>query len=211
MITNQWNNNGGAISNLILVGRNSFENLSDTMSYYIDPNLTEDDKRNLLSKNLKIALFPFIQKTEIGKTIEINLPKRENISLDTLVNDPWNYWVFQLGVNGSSNGNENYFNTSGSGYISINRETDKSRTVGYFNAYLEKQEFKDNGETYIYDFQSYSSELNHSAKLNEHFALGISNYYMNSIFSNYKHRVSVQLCCPPIFRQLIKIGINNLN
>ncbi len=192
LITNQWNSNGGAIRNLILVGRNSFENQSDTLSYYIDPNLTEDEKRNLLSKNLKIALFPLLKKTEIGKTIEINFPKREALVIDSIVKDPWNYWVFQLGLNGYSDGNANYFNMSGTGYISINRETEKSRTVGYFNAYREKQEFKDNGQVYVYDFQSYSSELNHSAKMNEHLALGISNYYMNSIFSNYKHRVSLQ-------------------
>ncbi|MES2588901.1 MAG: hypothetical protein V4622_07970 [Bacteroidota bacterium] len=192
MITNQWNSNGGAISNLILIGRNSFESLSDTASYYIDPNLTEDEKRHLLAKNIKSALFPFLLQTEIGKEIEINFPSREGVKLDSIAKDPWNFWVFQLGVNGSSDGNENYFNMSGSGYFSINRETEKSRTGAYFNTYLSKQEYKDNGETYIYDFQTYSAELNHSAKLNEHFAVGISNFYMNSIFSNYKHRFSSQ-------------------
>lgn len=192
MITNQNNSNGGTVSNLILVGRNSYTALSDTVSYYIDPNLTEDDMRNLLAKNIKNALFPFLKQTEIGKAIEITLPSREDLGLDTIAKDPWDFWVFQLGINGYSDGNENYFNVNGSGYFSINRETEKSRTVGYFNVYLSKQEYKDNGTTYSYDFQSYTSELNHSVKLNQHLAVGISNFYMNSIFSNYKHRFSSQ-------------------
>lgn len=192
LVTNQWNNNGGAVSNLILIGRNSYQKYSDTLTYFIDPSLTEDDKRNLFAKKLKIALFPFLKQTEIGKAVEINFPKKENAQADTIVKDPWNYWVFQLGMSGNTDGNENYFNLNGSGYITINRETDKSRTLGYFNVYLSKQEYKDNGETYSYDFQSYYSELNHSAKVNEHIAIGVSSFYNNSIFSNYKHRISVQ-------------------
>ena len=80
----------------------------------------------------------------------------------------------------------------GSGYVSINRETEKSRTGIYFNAYLSKQEYKDNGETYSYDFQTYYSEVNHSAKLNEHIAIGVSSFYSNSLYSNFKNRISLQ-------------------
>lgn len=192
MITNQWNSNGGAISNLILVGRNAYQSHSDTLSYFIDPNLTEDDKRNLLAKNLRIALFPFLKKTEIGKSLEVVYPTREALGLDSVAKDPWNYWVFQLGMNGSTDGNANYLNMYGSGYLSVNRETEKARTGIYFNAFLSRQEYKDNGETYSYDFQSYYGEANHSAKLNEHLAIGVSSFYSKSIYSNFKNRVSAQ-------------------
>ncbi|MGV3631220.1 MAG: hypothetical protein ACO1O6_08440 [Bacteroidota bacterium] len=192
LIANQYNANGGTVSNLMLVGRKSFAALSDTVSYYIDPNLTEDEKRHLLAKNLKSALFPFLKQTEIGKDIEIILPSREALGLDSIPKDPWNFWVFQLGVNGYSDGNENYFNLSGSGYFSMNRETETSRTGVYFNASGSKQEYKDNGETYVYDFKNYYAEMNHSVKLTQHIATGISGFYSNSIYSNYRHRISVQ-------------------
>jgi hypothetical protein len=192
LITNQTNANGGTISNLIIIGRNSYIALSDTISYYIDPNLTEDDKRNLLAKHLKIGLFPFLKQTEIGKAIEINFPKRESLTSDSILNDPWNFWVFQLGVNGYSDGNENYFNLSASGYLSINRETENSRTGVYFNASSEQQRYNDNGVSYEYQFQNYYAEINHAVKLNQHLAIGLSNFYSNSIFSNYKHRFSIQ-------------------
>jgi hypothetical protein len=192
LMMNQWNSNGGVVSNMILIGRNNYEVHSDTLSYFIDPNLTEDDKRKLFAKNLKVALFPFLKQTEIGKAIEINFPKKEEVATDSIVKDPWNYWVFQLGMNGSTDGNENYLNMYGSGYVSVNRETEKSRTGIYFNAYLSRQEYKDGEDVYSYDFQSYYGEANHSAKLNEHFAAGISSYYSNSIFGNYKAKVSLQ-------------------
>jgi len=192
MITNQSNANGGTISNLMLIGRNNYHSLSDTVSYYIDPNHTEDDKRNLLAKHLKIGLFPFLKQTEIGKAIEIIFPSREALVSDSIIKDPWNFWVFQLGLNGYTDGNENYFNMSGSGYLSVNRETEKSRTGIYFNASSEKQRYNDNGVSYEYQFQNYYSEINHAIKLNQHLAVGISNFYSNSIFSNYKHRFSCQ-------------------
>ncbi|MCE3294336.1 MAG: hypothetical protein K0R65_50 [Crocinitomicaceae bacterium] len=192
LIANQYNSNGGAVSNLMLIGRKHFEPLSDTVSYYIDPNLTEDEKRHLLATQLKSALFPFLKLTDIGKDIQIILPSREGAVSDSLVKDPWNYWVFQLGVNGYSDGNENYFNMSGSGYFSMNRETEKSRTGVYFNVNASRQEYKDNGETYSYDFKNYYGELNHAVKLNQHFAAGISSFYTNSLYSNYRHRISVQ-------------------
>ena len=192
MITDQYNANGGVQSNLILVGRNAFASLSDTVSYYIDPNLTEDDKRNLLVRNLKVALFPFLRRTAIGKDIEVVLPSLDTTASDSLVKDPWNYWVFQLGLNGSADGNENYFNLYGSGYISINRETVKSRTGIYANANLSRQEYIDNGETYSYEFKSYYGEVNHVFKITEHVAAGAGGFYMNSLYSNYRHRVSLQ-------------------
>lgn len=192
MITNQWNANGGAQSNLILVGRKTFEKHSDTLSYFIDPNLTEDDKRNLLAKNLRIALFPFIMETEIGKKMEVSYPSREDLGMDSIQKDPWNFWVFQLGLNGSTDGNENYLNMYGSGYVSINRETEKARTGIYFNTFLSKQEYKDNGETYVYDFQTYYGEANHSVKMTNHLAIGVSSFYSKSIYSNFKNRISLQ-------------------
>jgi hypothetical protein len=192
IITNQWNANGGAQSNLILVGRKTFEKHSDTLTYFIDPNLTEDDKRNLLAKNLRIALFPFIMETEIGKKMEVTYPSREDLGMDSVKKDPWNFWVFQLGVNGSTDGNENYLNMYGSGYVSINRETEKARTGIYFNTFLSKQEYKDNGETYVYDFQTYYGEANHSVKMTNHIAIGVSSFYSKSIYSNFKNRISLQ-------------------
>lgn len=192
MITNQWNSNGGAQSNLILVGRNDFQSLSDTVSYFIDPNLTEDDKRNLLAKNLRIALFPFLMQTDIGKKIEVSYPSREDLGMDSVKKDPWNFWVFQLGFSGSTDGTENYLSLYGSGYLSVNRETEKERTGIYFNTNLSKQEFKDDGETYVYDFQSYYGEVNHVAKVNEHFAFGASSFYSKSIYSNFKNRITLQ-------------------
>lgn len=192
MINNQWNNNGGVISNLILVGRNSYEVHSDTLSYFIDPSLTEDDKRHLLAKNLKIALFPFIRQTEIGKSIELVYPSKEALGIDSIAKDPWNYWVFQLGLNGSADGNVNYLNIYSNGYLSINREMEKSRTIAYFGLSLSRQKYNDNDTTYTYDFQSYNSEINHSSKLNQHFAIGVSGYYNKSIFSNFKNRFAVQ-------------------
>lgn len=190
LIANQYNANGGTQSNMMLVGRHHFAPLSDTLSYYIDPNLTEDEKRHLLANKLKLALFPFLQLTEIGKKIDITLPSREDLGMDSVAKDPWNFWVFQLGASGYSNGNENYFNLSGSGYITVNRETTSSRTGAYISADLSKQEYKDDGETYTYDFKNYYSEFNYVTKLSDHIGTGFSSFYMNSLFSNYKHRVS---------------------
>lgn len=192
IITNQWNANGGAQSNLILVGRNQFQKHSDTLTYFIDPNLTEDDKRNLLAKNLRIAIYPFLMETSIGEKVELTFPNRASLGMDSIQKDPWNFWVFQLGLNGSTDGNENYLNMYGSGYVSINRETEKSRTGLNVNAYLSRQEYKDNGETYVYDFQSYYSDASHLAKLNNHIALGVSSSYSKSIYSNFKNRVTLQ-------------------
>ncbi len=192
IIKNQSNNNGGVQSNMILVGRNTFQVHSDTLHYFIDPNLTEAEKRNLFAKNLRKGLFPFLMETELGKEIEVSFPKRENILIDSTLIDPWNYWVFQLGVNGSVDGNENYLNLFGSGYFSINRETDKSRTGFYFNTNLSRQQFKNNDQTLVYDFQNYYGEINHSKKLTEHVGVGISSFYEKSIFSNYRNRISLQ-------------------
>ncbi|MBP6455387.1 MAG: hypothetical protein KA275_01555 [Chitinophagaceae bacterium] len=190
----QYMESGAALQTLYFIGNKLFENKTDTISYKIATGIQENEERNLLLENLKIGLFQFIIKTEQALNIQLNYKKDDDNGSpkkESFEKDVWDYWVFQLGLNGSMDGNQNYFNAYGNGNINANRETNKNKTSINLNSDLSQQKYNDNGDVYSYTFKNYNVYFNYAYKFKEHWAFGVSSGYTNSLFSNYKFRVNV--------------------
>ncbi|MER3497202.1 MAG: hypothetical protein C4308_00470 [Chitinophagaceae bacterium] len=102
---------GGRQYQLILFGQNKFISQPDTIRFNVDANATEFESRNLLLKNLKMGLLPFILKTDAAKEIEISMKQNKTgatTNLNAQTKDSWNYWVFRISLNGNLNMGEVY-------------------------------------------------------------------------------------------------------
>lgn len=53
---------GGEQNQVIFIGQKKFASRNDTLSYFNNPTMTDDEKRKQLVKYLEIGLFPFIPK-----------------------------------------------------------------------------------------------------------------------------------------------------
>lgn len=187
-----WNSVGVQTNTLYIIGRKQFENQTDTLTYAIPQNSTEDETRKLWVKQLKMALLPFLLKTGLVKAIEINFPSTsEAVSDTTTEKDPYNFWVFQFGLSGSYSGNQVYKDASGNGYFFADRETNESKTNVYINASEQFTSYKDGADIYEYDYQQFGLGAAYAKKLTTHVALGGDIDFNNSIFSNLKAQFSL--------------------
>jgi hypothetical protein len=198
LVTDQNTGGGGSKYQLIFFGQNSFKNLKDTLYFNTDPNSTDFERRDQLVKFLQLGLAPFIAKTDQAKYAVINLKRaipenKDNPAKKT--KDPWNYWVFNIGVNGNLSEDENYKNHSLSVNFSSNRVTDKLKIgfSGWANQNQTVFEIDDGTGT-----QEKITVKNHDinaqhfmiASLGEHSSFGYQAGYSRSSFSNNKRRLT---------------------
>lgn len=191
IIKANWNNAGIQTNSLFVIGQKKFSSIQDTINYVIPANSTEQETREVYTKNIKIALLPYLAKTTLVNNIDISFTQNEDDKKsDPDKKDPYNYWVFQLGVNGSMSGNQVYKEISGSGYATANRETDISKSNIYFNTNEQYSKYRDieNNKTYIYEYQDFATGGSYMKKVSDHIGLGAQLDFKNSIFSNLKYQ-----------------------
>jgi hypothetical protein len=188
-----WNSNASQISKLEFIGRNEYAAIKDTIEYTIPGGSTDDQSRHILLDVIKKGLLPYIAKTELMQTLKIEYPTLDTTNKSVAVNtqlDKWNNWVFQLGFNGNADGNKNSSSAFINGYFSADRETQKDKSNIFINTNRQQQKYIDNGDVLKFQFQDYSFGAEYVRKLSEHIGLGAGSGINNSLFSNYRFKIS---------------------
>lgn len=197
LITEQSTGGGGNQFQLIFFGQNGFKQMTDTLRFNTPANATNFEERNLLIQYLKLGLVPYITRTVAGKDVVIDMKKKEDddktIS-STLPKDPWNYWVFRVGVNGNVSADEVYKSSSFNGNLSANRVTEELKTAFEINGGKNKSTYQlesDSGasEKLIIKNDEYSFSHYLVKSINNHWSYGYEVIYSRSSFSNNKNRI----------------------
>ncbi len=204
LIINQQNGAGGMQYTLTFLGQNAFKNRQDTIRFSTKQADTDDMIRSQLVKNLKIGLFPFLQKTDFAKQIDLNFPKRSSKEA-VIKKDKWNYWVFNLGLSGWTDGESNRNSLSLSGNFSISRVTAASKFNFWTNYNTNFSSYTIDGIEYSAENKSYGFTGVYVKSLNDHWAIG--GYYngRHSIFQNFDFS---QKIAPAIEYNIFPIGDN---
>ncbi|NNE14901.1 MAG: hypothetical protein HKN51_07975 [Saprospiraceae bacterium] len=186
LATNQRTGAGGRKVQLVFQGNNDFTGMKDTLTYVIDPNSTESIQRDQLVQGLKRGLLKYIVQTDMLNDVEYSIAGTSvpSESAET-EQDPWNYWVFNVGGNGWIEGEQSYKNSSISGRFSANRITDKHKFE--FSSRYNYQEnifTLTDGEKITSIFKSYNFYLEYVKSLSPHWSLGGMSQSGSSTFGN---------------------------
>lgn len=101
---------------------------NDTIKYYRPANVSDLEERNLFIKNLKKGLLPYLVGTSVMDHIEYTVKGMGNESDSlTTMNDPWNYWSFNVGLNLYVNGEDSFTEQGYFGRVSASRVTEKHK------------------------------------------------------------------------------------
>ena len=198
LITDQNTGGGGDEYQLIFFGQNRFSNIKDTLKFLNDANNTDFEERDLLLKYLKLGLAPYITRTKMANEIQIMMKsdKQDSVSkINTGIvkKDPWNYWVLQVGMNGSYNVDEVYKENQFRGELSANRVTEEIKVGFELDGGKNKSEFEyedDNGNLVKYINKNNRYEFDHYLvkSINQHWSWGYEASASRSTFSNNKFR-----------------------
>ena len=198
LVTEQGTGSGGSNYQLIFFGQNRFKNQQDTLHFNTGPNVTDFEERDILIKYMKLGLAPFIAKTDAAKDAVISFKRAETEaskkdSTIKTTKDPWNYWVFRVGVNGSINLDAVYKESRFSGNLSANRITEESKIGFELNGGKNKSDFEytdDMGNVTKFTNKNNNYQFSHYLvkSINQHWSWAYEANASRNTFSNNKFR-----------------------
>jgi hypothetical protein len=196
LITAVENGNGGKNYQLIFFGQNQYTKEQKVLAFNSEPNATSSEVRQELVKTIKFGLIPYLANSPYARLVDINMKPEERknaTSSEVRKTDPWNYWVFRVGLDGTLNTEQVYESITSSGYVTANRTTDKKRihfgAYGSYNKYTYR--YEENGSMVNYTFPNSNYQFDHSTikSMGDHWGVGYLTSYSNSTFSNNLQRI----------------------
>lgn len=199
LITSLSTGSGGSQYQLIFYGQHAFVGVTDTLHFDVDRNATEVETRESLLFYLKSGLVPFMVRITGSRQLVINF--KESVDSAGQADsgkvqiDPWDYWIFRLGVNGNLNADAVYRNYRYSSNLSANRTTEKWKYGLFLNASKNQSSFKyDDGTGEVkFTVVNHDLSLYHYlvGSMNDHWSWAYDVRLSQSTFSNYKLRSEV--------------------
>ncbi|MBT8303194.1 MAG: hypothetical protein KJP09_01900 [Bacteroidia bacterium] len=172
----QRNANGGRLYDVEFIGKNDFSEMYDKISFSSNTDMTRDDVRNLVLRQLKLGLVRFWMKKGTIEDVTVNVAApTEEESTENADTDPWNYWVFRVGANGYFNGQEASTFSNFGFNLSARRVTEKNK----FNFNIR---FSENKSTFNFDDEEIIA-VNNSKSLRVSDVISISDHWSTGAFA----------------------------
>ena len=114
---------GGFEAKLNFIGYGPFAGIDDEVKYFMPRGTSGHEQRAELTRVLKLALVRYVLRTSSGQNLSVNFTPSPNTRLAKNARDPWNFWVFSIGLNASIGGESRSSGRSGSGSFTASRTT----------------------------------------------------------------------------------------
>ncbi len=124
LITGQTTGGGGSEITLEFKGQHKFEGKNDTLKYFTGKSDTDEMARSGATRILKIGLLRYITRTPLANYLTIDYAQP---SKPVEVVDKWNYWVFEISINGWIQGQRSYRQFYDNINLSIERITEEKK------------------------------------------------------------------------------------
>ncbi len=180
---------GGEEFTFTFYGKKNFEGINDTLKYILQEMDSDETDRNELVRILKLGLIQYVNSTSVADNINIQYvsPTKPTVVVD----DPWDSWVFRIGLNGNANGQQSFQSSNSWASLSVERITEdwkfQSSVHGSFGDFYGDYYY---GETYYEDI--YNKSVSGSVwsllvkSMGEHLSIGGYAFINSSTYSNTK-------------------------
>lgn len=202
LITSQTTGAGGLSFELLFMGSGRFDDMVDTIPYVSGYDATEDEIRRGMAAVIKVGLMRYVGLTPMAERISIGVetpvpgpggerPGPGPAAMAAPEDDPWDFWVFRVGLNLDGSGESTMKSLGVGGSFSATRTTEQWRvSLGLRTSYDQAEyDYDDYSELYIRRNHSFSGLLVKS--VTDHWSLGLRGGLSNSTYYNY--RLNMQL------------------
>lgn len=171
LITEQGTGSGGREYTISFIGLKMFAGtgLDNTLVHASGPTDTRDEIRRVQVEVLERGLFPFIVKTPIAEHIYLEF--RERLQ-PTSVEDPWNFWVFSISMDGRFSGEKSRSSRSIDLNISANRITPDLKIRLGASGDFDERKFEYDSETLVSKSDEKDITAMVAKSLGEHWSVG---------------------------------------
>ena len=169
LITSQHTGSSGNEYTFAFIGLKEFAAISHTLIYNSGPNDTRDDIRRGQLELLQKGLFPFILKTPISRYIKLEFEEKLE---PTAVVDPWNFWVFNIGLEGSFSGEASRKSSSVEVDLSANRVTPELKVRMSVSGEFDRRKYQYDDDTIISKSDEKDATVMIVKSLGQHWSIG---------------------------------------
>jgi hypothetical protein len=197
LFTSERTGAGGYERTAIFFGQKMFEGKNDTLKFSSLPNESENITRDKTVEVLKLGLVNYLSKSQIADKILISFKTPEQVKVKE--EDPWDFWVFKLSLNGNLNGEEKYNYYYLYGNISASRVTEFTKFYtsfsGSYNESNYEVDFGNGPENIISLSRSYNFYAHNYFAIDENWSWGISTNLYKSTYNNidFSGRISPEI------------------
>jgi hypothetical protein len=174
---------GGTKYSYYLVGQHEYSGMRDTVSCSSSPDDTQESRRIMQVKTLKMGLMRYVARTPLSKYMNISFS--EPLS-ETVSTDKWKSWVFRASLNGYGQGQKTYTSYSLNGNVSASKVTQDWK-INIDASYFHHKETFVIDDTTNYESTYDSKNINGLVvrSINDHWSYGGSASISSSSYSNY--------------------------
>lgn len=196
LVRTQVTGNSGTEYNLEFFGQKDFKSIYNKFSFSTYSINTNNENRDLMVRNINIGLSIFWNKL-YEKNPELFKMNKDSISEETVkieskTKDLWNKWVFNIGINGSLNGQETSKYSRGGVNISAKQVTKENKFYVRALYDFSKSVFT-YGDTEITSRENSTDFIVSDAiSINDHWSVGGFFNTGNSTFKNYSFFASLK-------------------
>ena len=182
--TTQRNGSGGTEFVVDFIGKETFTDIKDQLSFNTDATMTNDEIRNLTLRFIKLGLIRYWVKAGKIDAVTVDVKNETKTEEEEEVNDPWNYWVFRLGANGFFTGQETNRSSNINLSVSARRVTEKNKLFIRTSFNENRSVFTFDGEDIVNTNNSKFLGINDAISINQHWSLGAFANVRSSSFGN---------------------------
>ncbi|MFW5905096.1 MAG: hypothetical protein ACOCUZ_02655, partial [bacterium] len=173
LVTTRGTGGGGTEYTFAFIGLGEFESREDTLVWRSRQGDTQDEVRGGQVRTFQLGLMPYVVGTPLAERISIayERPEEEGPTLSP-EDDPWNFWVFELRVGGSVQGEERQRELSLDGSAEASRVTEDLKVELDTRVDWSEDRFELSDRTEVSRRRSYSSEALVVWSLGPHWSMG---------------------------------------
>jgi hypothetical protein len=208
LVTSSSTGSGGQKYQIIFSGLQEFSGMrNDTLTYTRSAVDTDDEDRRKQLKTIQLGLAPFFARTPDWEKLSISFQKPDSSEKSNektgAQKDKWNSWIFNTGLNGNFNGNDNYSSSNINGRLGASRVTEKLKINFSANYSVNKDKYiyhEYNDTTGEITFSDTTRNTNKNSNfngtvtfsINDHWSWGAFSNFYTSTYSNIKRSFSLK-------------------
>jgi hypothetical protein len=184
LIVDQKTGSGGRRFNISFIGKEDFKDQDQTL-FYISPQSDSDDqKRDGLARVVKLGLMPYISQTEMAEQIEIRYDDDKVNSVQEMIDDSWDYWIFSVDLGGGLKAEESRNAYTITSALKADRVTEMWKFENEFTYLYEEENFKDDGESLKSSLKEWRARSSLVKSLNIKWSAGFFGELYSTTFRN---------------------------
>lgn len=184
LITGQSTGGGGRVYTLAFYGQHAFGKLSDTLTVDTPQGATEDERRQALSRTIKLGLARYVARTPAAARASLSITAPTDTVAAKPTRDPWDAWVFRIGANLNASRERSFSSDYVFGSISAARVTERWKTNLRVNENYSGQRFETQRGRVTSVKRDYGGSMQQVRSIGRRWAAGVTASAASSTFLN---------------------------